>query len=394
MNGGLLTFDPHARPAGGRWNLACAYCPSPAGGSTATTDGPCMAPEVLEAYIRQRLQPPVASPVVITWKGGEPTLAGLDFFRRAAELVEKYRPAGTEVRQALHTNGTTLDHEWCRFFREEGFLVGVGLDGPRKLHDKYRRQGRRKPTHGKAMEALGLLNEHGIDYNVMVSVHAANAGHPLEVYRYLRDQAGARFIQFLPVVQRGEGRGRRRQGVTRASVDAVDYGAFLVAVFDEWVRRDIGRVFVQVFDAALSAWAGIPQGLCIFAPACGDSPLLDFNGDVYACSRYLEPEYRLGNILETPLAEMAASAAHQRFRRQKLESLPLACRTCRFSFACRGGCPADRFRETKAGEEHRNYLCRGYYDFFQHVEEPMQAMAGLLAEGKPPALLMQRYREE
>jgi len=317
-------------------------------------------------------------------------LMGLDFFRRAADFVEKHRRPGMRVSYAIQTNGTLLDEAWCRFFRECGYLVGISIDGPRELHDAYRVDKGGKPTFDRVMRGLRLMQEYDVDYNLLACVHAANADHALDVYRFFRDEVGARFIQFIPVVERDNSTGfQEGDRATDRSAGAEQYGRFLAAVFDDWVRRDVGTVFVQVFDVSLAAWAGEPPGLCIFAPVCGSALVLEHNGDLYSCDHFVEPRYLLGNIRERPMIELASFEKQRRFGRSKLDTLPGYCRACDVRFACNGGCPKDRFIETPDGEPGLNYLCAGYRAFFRHIDRPMRVMASLLRQGRAPAEIME-----
>lgn len=299
-----------------------------------------------------------------------------------------------EIRHTIQTNGTTLTDEWCGFFKENSFLVGISLDGPPKLHNKYRRDKRSKPTFDRVMAGLELLKKHRVDFNILASVHRANAGRPLEVYRFFRDEVGAGFIQFTAIVERDSDRGTQGGGkVTRRSVKPEQYGSFLCEVFDEWVRRDVGGVFVQLFDVALGVWAGATAGLCIFAPTCGTALALEHNGDLYSCDHFVEPGYLLGNIMERPMADLVASEKQRRFGHDKHDKLPRYCLSCNVLFACRGGCPKNRFTEAPTGERRLNYLCAGYKYFFQHVGKPMETMTGLLKQKRAPAEIMPGYKQ-
>jgi uncharacterized protein len=334
-----------------------------------------MSDEVLESFTRQYIAAQRAPEVTFGWQGGEPLLMGLDFFRRAVALQEAHRKPGMRIVNALQTNGTLLDDDWCRFLREHDFLVGISLDGPREAHDAYRVDKGGNPSFDRVMAGLALLKKHAVEFNILATVHAANADRPVEVYRFLRDEAGARFIQLIPIVQR-EG-----EGVSARSVTAEQYGDFLIAIFDEWVRRDVGRVFVQIFDVALAAWVGAPPGLCVFDETCGDALVLEHNGDLYACDHFVEPHYRLGNILQTPLAELVGSEQQRRFGVDKRDALPDACRACEVRFVCNGGCPKNRLQGL-------NYLCEGYRAFFEHIDGPMRFMATELEARRPPANIM------
>jgi uncharacterized protein len=376
-------FHVMAKPRGAVCNLDCAYCFYLPKERLYPGSGSRMADEVLEAFVRQHVEAHQAPEVTFTWQGGEPTLMGLDFFRRAVELQRRYRQPGKQVRNAIQTNATLLDDAWCRFFAENRFLVGVSLDGPREVHDVFRKDKGGAPTFDRVTAGIELLRKHQVDFNVLACVHAACAGRGAEVYRFLRDDARAPMIQFIPVVERDE-TGR----VTARSITGTQYGEFLIAVFDEWVRRDVGRVFVQIFDVALGVWFGQPSTLCVFAETCGDALALEHNGDLYACDHFVDPAFKLGNIAQAPLAELDASAQQRKFGSDKRDTLPRYCRECPVRFACNGGCPKDRFLTTPDGEPGLNYLCEGYRDFFSHVDRPMRIMADLLRRRRPPAEIM------
>ncbi len=348
-----------------------------------------MPDDILEEYIRQYIQSQRVPEATISWQGGEPTLMGLDFFRRSVEYAEKYKEPGMTIQYTLQTNGTLLDDEWCKFFHENGFLVGLSLDGPQELHDAYRVDKGGNPTFDRVMRGLRLMQEHAVQFNILACVHAANADHPLEVYRFFRDEVGAEFIQFIAIVERDNETGfQEGNKVTDRSVGAERYGSFLIGVFDEWVRRDVGRVFVQIFDVSLAAWVGEPPGLCIFSPTCGTALALEHNGDLYSCDHFVEPGYLLGNIREQPMVDLVASEKQQRFGLDKLDTLSLYCQNCNVRFACHGGCPKNRFIETPDGEPGLNYLCAGYKVFFEHIDQPMRTMAELLRRNRAPADIM------
>lgn len=379
-----LAFHVMAKPRGAVCNLSCAYCfylPKEAlyPGSRSR-----MSDELLALFVRQHIEAHRAPEVTFTWQGGEPTLMGLDFFRRAVELQQRFRGPGTQIRNALQTNGTTLDNEWCRFFRENEFLVGVSLDGPRPVHDAFRADGGGASTFDRVMAAIGLLRRHEVDFNILACVHAASAGRGLPVYRFLRDEVRAPVVQFIPIVE------RRADGgvVTERSITGKQYGEFLIDVFDEWVRHDVGRAFVQIFDVALGIWFGQPSTLCVFAECCGDALALEHGGDLFSCDHFVEPRHRLGNITETPLARLVASAQQHVFGEAKRDGLPRYCRECHVRFACNGGCPKDRVLTTPDGEPGLNFLCEGFRSFFEHVDGPMRAMAELLGQRRSPAGVM------
>jgi uncharacterized protein len=382
-------FHVLAKPTGSLCNLNCEYCfflskeKLYPGSSFRMTD------DLLEEYIRQLIVGQQVPEATVAWQGGEPTLMGLDFFRRSIHYEEKYRRPGMAIHNTIQTNGVLLDEEWCKFFKENNFLVGISLDGPRELHDFYRKDKAGRPTFDRVMHAVRLMQQHNVDFNILATVNAANVGHPLEVYRFFRDEVGAQFIQFIPIVERKNETGYQEgDRVTDRSVKPDQYGRFLTSIFDEWVRRDVARVFVQTFDVALAAWAGAPPGVCAFAPTCGTALVLEHNGDLYSCDHFVEPKYLLGNIQETPLSELVASEKQVRFGLDKLQGLPGYCRACEVRFACHGECPKNRFLKTSDGEPGLNYLCSGYRAFFQHIDESMRFMARELACGRAPANVM------
>lgn len=349
-----------------------------------------MTEDTLDSYIRQYIQSQRTPEVTITWQGGEPTLMGLDFFRKSVEYAEKYKKPGMAIQYTMQTNGTLLDHNWCNFFRENNFLIGLSLDGPKRMHDAYRVDKGGNPTFDKVMRGLHLMQDHGVKFNILACVHAANASYPLEVYRFFRDTIGAEFIQFIPIVERDNETGfQEGNEVTDRSVGPEQYGGFLISIFNEWVRHDVGRVYVQIFDTSLAAWVGEPSSLCIFSPTCGNALALEHNGDLYSCDHFVEPRFLLGNINERPLVDLITTDKQRRFGLDKLNTLPMYCRECTVRFACHGGCPKNRFIETPGGEPGLNYLCASYKTFFQYIDKPMSTMASLLRHNRAPAEIMQ-----
>jgi uncharacterized protein len=359
---------------------------------------------VLEAYVRQYIASQDGDAVDFAWQGGEPTLLGVGFFRRVVEMQRRYGE-GRQIRNALQTNGTLLDDEWGEFLRENGFLVGLSVDGPERLHDAYRVDKRGGATFGRVMSGLEVLVRHGVEFNTMTVVNRLNARHPLVVYDFLKS-IGSRHMQFIPLVEREADRAAAGDGlalamppdlgsadgenppVTRWSVQPTQYGKFLVAVFDEWVRADVGRVFVNVFDAALGNWCGAGSGVCVFSATCGSSMAMEHNGDVYPCDHYVYPRFRLGNVMGGSLGEMVNSVAQVRFGQDKRDALPRYCLECEVRFACHGECPKHRFLRTPQGEPGLNYLCAGYKRFFRHIDPHMRAMAALIERGRAPAEIM------
>ncbi|MFZ2472351.1 MAG: anaerobic sulfatase maturase [Methanothrix sp.] len=385
----LPGFHLLAKPTGAACNLGCKYCFFLSKKNLYPKSSFRMSDELLETYIRQYIEAQKIPQATIAWQGGEPTLMGLDFFRRSIQYQQKYKRPNMIIQNTMQTNGTLLDGEWCEFFHENNFLIGLSLDGPRELHDAYRVDKAGNPTFDRVMKAARLLRKHKVDYNILTTVHAANADYPLEVYRFLRDEIKANFIQFIPIVERDNDTGfQEGDRVTDRSVKADQYGRFLISIFDEWVRKDVGKTYVQIFDVALAAWAGVAPGICAFSPTCGTAMALEHNGDMYSCDHFVEPKYLLGNIRERSMAQLAGSRKQQKFGRDKIDTLPEYCRLCEVRFACNGECPKNRFIKTQNGEIGLNYLCAGYKEFFRHVDGPMRFMAHELRQGQAPANIM------
>lgn len=377
------------KPRGPICNLDCKYCYFLSKERLYPGSEFRMDADLLETYTRQYIEAQPGPEVTFAWQGGEPTLMGLDFFRQAVAFQQKYARPGMQIGNSLQTNGVLLDDAWCRFLKEHGFLVGISIDGPRELHDAYRVDKGGAPTFARVMRGLRLLQEHEVEFNVLTTVHAANAEHPLRVYRFLRDEVGTQFMQFIPIVERDNNTGfQEGNRVTARSVPARQYGDFLIAIFDEWVRRDVGRVYVQIFDVALSAWMGQQPALCIFRETCGDALAMEHNGDLYSCDHFVEPGYLLGNIEDQEMIRLVSSDQQREFGRAKRDTLPEYCRQCDVRFVCNGGCPKNRFIETPAGEPGLNYLCAGYKAFFGHIDSAMKFMAGELRNRRAPANVM------
>ena len=390
----LPGFHLLAKPTGAVCNLGCKYCFFLSKKNLYPLSSFKMSDELLETYTRQYIEAQQIAQATFAWQGGEPTLMGLDFFRRSIQYQQKYRRPKMIIQNTMQTNGTLLDDDWCEFFRKNNFLIGLSLDGPRELHDAYRVDKTGKPTFDRVMRAARLLRDHKVDYNILTTVHAANANHPLDVYRFLRDKVKANFIQFIPIVERDNDTGfQEGDTVTDRSVKAEQYGRFLITIFDEWVKRDVGKTYVQIFDVALAAWAGMPPGICAFSETCGTALAMEHNGDMYSCDHFVEPRYLLGNINERHMAQLAASRKQRKFGRDKLDSLPEYCRKCEVRFACNGECPKNRFIQTPDGEPGLNYLCAGYREFFRHIDGPMRFMAHELRLGQAPANIMNFIKE-
>lgn len=403
-------FHTMSKPAGSKCNLDCTYCFYLEKENLYRGGTSRMGPEVLEAYVRDYIAAQPGDTVSFTWQGGEPTLAGLEFFRRAVALQQRHAD-GRKIENALQTNGTLLDDAWCEFLREQRFLVGISIDGPAHLHDAYRVDRARRATFTQVVGAIDLLKKHGVEFNTLTTVHRRNARQPLEVYRFLRN-IGSGYLQFIPIVERNataaaseanglwlapppdhEDAAALDAQVTEWSVRPADYGAFLCAIFDEWVQRDVGQVFVQQFDSALANWIGEPAGVCVFSENCGRALAVEHNGDVFSCDHYVYPRYKLGNLLAEPLGALVDSPRQHAFGQAKSAALPRYCRECPVKFACHGECPKHRFLRTPHGEPGLNYLCAGYKKFFTHIDSPMRTMAMLLANGNAPARIMQIPRE-
>jgi len=397
-------FHVTAKPVGAACNLACGYCFYLSGhrGSPRPEHGR-MAPEVLSAYIRSYIHSNPVSEIDFAWQGGEPTLAGLDFFREVVRL-QRQLAGGKRIRNALQTNGLLLDGQWCEFLAANDFLVGFSIDGPAGLHDAYRVDARDRGSHADAVRAAGLLVEHGVRFNTLSCVTAHSCGRPLEVYRFLKE-VGSRHIQFIPIVERaGEGSTgppgsllapppdpgiADASRITPWSVPPDAFGDFLIIIFEEWVGTDVGTIDVQHFDVALAARLGQPSPVCVHAEECGDAPVIEADGNVYSCDHYAYPDYLLGNVGDSSLDQLVGCETQRAFGAAKRRGLTDCCRRCRHLEACRGGCPKHRFATAPDGETGHNYLCPGYYRFFDHVEPYVQAMAGLVQAGRPAADILE-----
>lgn len=384
-----------AKPVGSACNLACEYCyylekkeyyPD--------TKRQFMSEETLEEFIKQYIQAQTTNEVMFTWHGGEATMRSVEFYRKAMELQRKHS-CGKIIENCLQTNGTLLNDEWCRFLKENNWLVGVSIDGPQRFHDEYRRNHVGKPSFMNVMRGIRMLERHGIEWNVMAVVNDLNADHPIEFYRFFKN-LGCKFIQFTPVVERIDGNDMLADVATSGSlayfsVTPEQWGKFLIGVFDEWVKEDVGNIFVQIFDATLANWAGEQPGVCSLAAQCGHAAAMEWNGDVYSCDHFVFPAYKLGNIHSSHLIEMMSSERQQTFGAAKRDSLTAQCRACRWLFACHGECPRNRFAISKDGEPGHNYLCDGYRAFFEHVAPYMDFMKAQLDAGLPPANVNGRH---
>ncbi len=401
----VSAFHVMTKPVGPICNLNCTYCfyleKEKLFGKTESFR---MSDEVLEAYIRQYISQQDVPEVSFAWQGGEPTLLGVDFFRKVLQLQHKYA-GGKKISNALQTNGTLLDDEWGTFLKENQFLVGISIDGPPDLHDAYRVDKRDRPSSERVLRGLDILKKYNVDFNTLTVVNRRNSREPLRVYNYLKE-IGSGFLQFIPLVEREADPAARNLGldlaippdlhraarnplVTEWSLLPEDYGAFLVDIYNEWVRHDVGKTFVQFFDVALGNWMGMTGSLCVFSPTCGTAVALEHNGDLYSCDHFVYPKYKLGNLLNQGLREMVESPFQRKFGRDKLDTLPRFCRECPVRFACHGECPKHRFLKTPDGEPGLNYLCPAYKRIFTHMRPTMERMCNLLRAGRPAAAVME-----
>jgi uncharacterized protein len=367
-------FQIFAKPGGSACNLDCRYCyylkKKSLFGKGLSSRMPC---HILEEYIAQHINASPSPVIRFSWHGGEPTLLGLDYFQKIVALQRKHKPPDRLITNGIQTNGTLLDEEWCRFLAKEGFSVGLSLDGPREMHDRYRVSKTQEPTHDRAMRGYGLLRQHGIPLDILCVVHDGNVHYPIEVYRFFKE-LGAKYIGFLPLVEVQAD----RTGVTDRTPASEAFGDFLCIIFDEWLYRDIGRVKVQMFEEAAATALGLDHSLCIFRETCGDIPVVECNGDFFSCDHFVDAEHHLGNILKTPMVEMIESPAQMAFGKAKLDRLPGLCKTCEVLAMCNGGCPKDRFLQTQDGDSGLNYMCAGYKRFFTHCRPFVEQLTALL----------------
>lgn len=398
-------FHILTKPVGPICNLDCKYCFYLEKEKLYPGENQWrMSDEVLEEYVRQYIHSQPSPEINFAWQGGEPTLLGVEFFRKAVALQKKFAD-GKIIFNAIQTNGTLLDDEWCEFLATNKFLVGLSIDGPAELHDKYRVDKRQQPTFSTVMRGLELLKKQGVEFNTLTVVNRANSQQPLEVYRFLK-RIGSQFIQFIPLVERAAPMEMKAAGydfaapplpgengnasvVTPWSVEAEQYGKFLCTIFDEWVRNDVGKTFVQLFDVALGNWMGLGSSLCVFAEKCGAALAIEHNGDLYSCDHYVYPRHKLGNVMNQSLGAMVNSPQQLKFGNDKFDSLPKFCRECEVRFACNGECPKHRFIRTPDGEDGLNYLCAAYKKFFNHIDPHMKTMGQLLQNDEAPARIME-----
>lgn len=405
----MNTFAPFARPmyimakpVGSLCNLACHYCYY-LEKAKLYQDNPrqIMTDELLEKFIKEYIESQTMPQVLFTWHGGETLMRPLDFYKKVIALQRKYA-RGRTIDNCIQTNGTLLTDDWCRFFHDNHWLVGVSIDGPQEFHDEYRKNKQGKPSFVKVMQGINLLNKHQVEWNALAVVNDFNADYPLDFYHFFK-AIGCRYIQFTPIVERifqhSDGRylasveEGAAETVTDFSVTPEQWGNFLCIIFDEWVQNDVGEYFIQLFDATLANWVGEQPGVCSLAKNCGHAGVIEFNGDVYACDHFVFPQYKLGNIYSKSLVEMMYSEKQLQFGRDKSEKLPIQCKECQYLFACNGECPKNRFCKTASGETGLNYLCKGYYQYFDHVAPYMDFMKKELLAQRPPANIMEAIRK-
>ncbi|EFU29338.1 anaerobic sulfatase maturase [Segatella buccae ATCC 33574] len=387
---------------GASCNLRCKYCYY-LEKSHLYRNAPArvMSDELLERFVQEYIQAQTMSQVLFTWHGGEPLMRPLSFYRKAVALQEKYA-FGRQIDNTIQTNGTLLTDEWCEFFKEHNWLVGISIDGPQEFHDEYRRTASDKPSWQKVMRGIRLLRKHGVEWNAMAVVNDFNAGYPLEFYHFFKEM-GAKYIQFAPVVERMAAHSDGRHLATLVdqecpvadfSVSPAQWGDFLCAIFDEWVRHDVGQTYVEIFDCTLANWVGERPGICVYAKECGHAGVMEFNGDVYSCDHFVFPEYKLGNIRDKTLVEMLYGEQQRQFSCLKHASLPKQCKECEWEFACHGECPKNRFVNDRYGNPGLNYLCSGYRHFYEHVAPYMDFMKKEFMNQRPPANVMEAVKRK
>lgn len=391
-----------AKPVGASCNLRCKYCYY-LEKSHLYRNAPArvMSDELLERFVQEYIQAQTMSQVLFTWHGGEPLMRPLSFYRKAVALQEKYA-FGRQIDNTIQTNGTLLTDEWCEFFKEHNWLVGISIDGPQEFHDEYRRTASDKPSWQKVMRGIRLLRKHGVEWNAMAVVNDFNAGYPLEFYHFFKEM-GAKYIQFAPVVERMAAHSDGRHLATLVdqecpvadfSVSPAQWGDFLCAIFDEWVRHDVGQTYVEIFDCTLANWVGERPGICVYAKECGHAGVMEFNGDVYSCDHFVFPEYKLGNIRDRTLVEMLYGEQQRQFSCLKHATLPKQCKECEWEFACHGECPKNRFVNDRYGNPGLNYLCSGYRHFYEHVAPYMDFMKKEFMNQRPPANVMEAVKRK
>lgn len=382
-------FNVMLKPGGPVCNLHCDHCYYLSKADLYPDSSFRLSDEMLASFTKQYIEAQQVPEVTFVWQGGEPTLLGLAYYRKAIELQQKFRKPGVTIRNSLQTNGTLIDEEWAGFFKENEFLVGISIDGPAEIHDRYRKDKGGNGSFDRVIRGLRFLQEYEVDFNILTCVSVNNADRGLDVYRFFRDELKVDFLQFIPIVERDNQTGFQEGGtLTQRSITPKQYATFLLDIFDEWVRHDVGRMYVQIFDTTLASWAGERPGLCIFEPTCGLGLVLEHNGDIYSCDHYVEPGHFVGNLSANTLKELVYSEQQYRFGMAKRETLTQYCLDCEWLSACHGGCPKNRIRKSPLGEGGQNYLCPAYKEFFAYVDKPMRVMASLLRQQRAPAEIM------
>ena len=400
---------PFARPlyvmvksVGSVCNLSCDYCYYLEKSKLyKEAKNHVMSEELLEKFIDEYINSQTMPQVMFTWHGGEPLMRPVSFYKKAVELQKKYA-RGRTIDNSIQTNGTLITDEWCRFFKENNFLVGVSIDGPQEFHDEYRKNRQGQPSFAKVMKGIELLKKHGVEYNAMAVVNDFNADYPLDFYHFFKE-IDCHYIQFTPIVERISQRAdglslsspiqNEKAELTDFSVSPAQWGNFLCTIFDEWIREDVGNYYIQLFDSTLANWIGEQPGVCSMAKNCGHAGVMEYNGDVYSCDHFVFPEYKLGNLYTNTLVEMMYSDKQTKFGEAKSKTLPTQCKECEFLFACNGECPKNRFTFTETGEPGLNYLCKGYHKFFKHIAPYMDFMKNELMNERPPANVMEWIKE-
>ncbi|MFA5650830.1 MAG: anaerobic sulfatase-maturation protein [Proteiniphilum sp.] len=404
----MSTFAPFAKPmyvmlkpVGSKCNLDCDYCYYLEKASLYSKRNQVMSEELLEKFIKQYIESQTMPQVMFTWHGGETLMRPLSFYKKAVELQKKYA-GGRQIDNSIQTNGTLLNDAWCSFFKENNFLVGISIDGPQDFHDEYRRDKMGRPSFQRVMRGINLLKKHGVEFNCLAVVNDYNVDYPLEFYRFFKE-IDCQYVQFTPIVERIRKNNSQMKLATAKeedhevelapfTVDAGKWGDFLCAIFDEWIKEDVGKVYIQIFDSTLANWVGEQPGVCTMAKTCGHAGVMEFNGDIYSCDHFVFPEYKLGNIYSQPVASLMYSEQQLKFGNDKFDTLPQQCRECEFLFACYGECPKNRFIKDKYGNPGLNYLCKGYYKFFHHVMPYMDFMKQELMAKRAPANVMEWVR--
>jgi uncharacterized protein len=348
-----------------------------------------MSESILERFIKQKIEASSEQVINFTWQGGEPTLAGIEFYQKVLKFQKKYND-GKKLENSIQTNGVLLNDDWCIFFKENSFLVGISIDGPEELHDKFRKYRDSKGSFKQVMEGVNLLRKHNVDFNILTCVHIANEDHPIEVYRFLKE-LGGQFIQFIPVVER-ELNHENSPTVTDWSVGSKQYGDFLITIFNDWIRKDVGKYFIQIFDVALEVWYGLKPGLCLYTETCGRAVVIETDGNIYSCDHFVQDKNLIGNIKDDHMGSIISNKKQKLFGNNKSDSLPKYCSTCEYLFICNGECPKNRFIKSPTGENNLNYLCKGLKKFFSHIDHYMVFMANEVKNNRSPAIVMNWHK--